>query len=162
MEKFKLPDALRDRSIYNNVIPTVCNLKNMLFKLVEVNGDFSQLRQWEKRSFTAYKIDNIKFDIINSQPSQWKCIVREHILRVPHTELGASCVDIYLVAYVAEEYGIGKEAFFDYVKEKSISDKDNTAQAIWQVGKGDGVYLDILNNDGSVKDWSFIKRWLYR
>jgi len=83
-------------------------------------------------------------------------------LRIPPDKLGASCVDIYLVAYVAEEYGTGKKVFFDYVKEKRISDKDNTAQAIWQVGKGDGVYLEILNEDGSVKDWSFFKRWLNR
>jgi len=49
--------------------------------------------------------------------------------------------------------------FFKYIREKEISDKENSAQAIWQVGKGDGVYLDILHNDGTVKDWGFIKEW---
>ena len=42
-----------------------------------------------------------------------------------------------------------------------ISDKPGSAQAIWQVGKGDGVYLGILNEDGMVKDWDFIKLWIH-
>lgn len=42
--------------------------------------------------------------------------------------------------------------------EKAISDKLNTAQAIWQVGKGDGVFLDILNNDGTIKDFDFFNK----
>jgi hypothetical protein len=30
----------------------------------------------------------------------------------------------------------------------------------WQVGKGDGVFLDVLNNDGTIKDWDFLINWL--
>jgi hypothetical protein len=33
--------------------------------------------------------------------------------------------------------------------------------AIWQVGKSDGVFLGILNNDGTVKDWDFMNKWVY-
>ncbi|MGI6319185.1 MAG: hypothetical protein ACOX1J_10830 [Dethiobacteria bacterium] len=161
-EKFILPDSLRGRSLHTNVIPTVCNLKNMLSKLVDLNGDESKLKPWEKRSYKAYKINEVKFDILNSPASKWVCIIREHILRIHPKELGPSCIDIYLVAYVSEIYGVGKDIFFEYIKRNGISEKDNSAQAIWQVGKGDGVYLRILNDNGTVKDWSFIKRWLYR
>lgn len=28
------------------------------------------------------------------------------------------------------------------------------------MGKGDGVYLNILNDDGSVKDWKFMQKWI--
>ena len=73
--------------------------------------------------------------------------------------LGASCIDIYLVAYVAENHGKGKDKFIKYIINNKISDKIGSAQAIWQVAKGDGVYLDILNDDGTVKDWNFIKEW---
>ena len=52
------------------------------------------------------------------------------------------------------------ETFFRYVKEDGISEKANSAQAIWQVGKGDGAYLEILHDDGTVKDWSFIRKWV--
>lgn len=72
----------------------------------------------------------------------------------------ASCIDIYLVAYVAETYGTGKEKFYEYIRNNGISNKINSAQAIWQVGKGDGVFLGIRNNDGTVKDWDFINEWI--
>jgi hypothetical protein len=161
-DKILLPDNLRGRNLHNYVIPTVCNLRNMLSKLVDLNGDFSKLKQWEKRSYKAYKIDLVEFDILNSPALEWFCIIKEHILRIHPKELGPNCIDIYLVAYVSENYGIGKDVFFDYIKRNDISEKINSAQAIWQVGKGDGVYLKILNDDGTVRDWSFIKRWLYR
>ncbi|MBE6069331.1 MAG: hypothetical protein E7211_16830 [Clostridium lundense] len=157
---YNLPNNLRGRDIYSKVIPTVCNLENMLDKLVEVHGDFSRLKQWGKRSYKAYRIENIESEIIYSPKSEWRQIIRRHILGGNPLDFGASCIDIYLVAYVTETYGKGKEKFFQYIKKNNISDKDNSAQAIWQVGKGDGVYLEILNYDGTVKNWDFIKEWL--
>jgi hypothetical protein len=158
--KIYLPDNLRGRSIHDNVIPTVCNLKNMLLKLKELHGDVSLLKPWEKRSYDAYWIDKVKIKILNSHKEDWKEIIGNHILRGDPSDFGASCIDIYLVAYVAETFGAGKKRFFQYVKEKGISQKDNTAQAIWQVGKGDGVFLDILHDDGTIKDAEFIKKWI--
>lgn len=155
-----LPDNLRGRSLQSKVIPTMCNLKNMLGKLIEVNGDFAQLQQWENRSYKAYRIEDIKSQVINSSENERKQLIRKHILDGRPSDFGANCIDIYLVAYVAEMYGKGKEKFFEYVKKNNISDRDNSAQAIWQVGKGDGVYLGILNDDGTIKDWNFIKEWL--
>lgn len=160
MENYNLPNNLRGRSIHSKVIPTVCNLENMLDKLIEFHGDFSQLKQWEKRSYKAYRIEDVKSKIIYSLKSEWKQILRKHILDGNPSDFGASCIDIYLVAYVSVSYGKGKQKFFEYVMRNNISEKDKSAQAIWQVGKGDGVYLDILNKDGTIKDWDFIKKWL--
>ncbi|MBU9723825.1 MULTISPECIES: hypothetical protein [Bacillaceae] len=157
---FQLPEKIRGRSIHSNVIPTVCNIKNMLDKLVEVNGDVTQLKQWEKRSYYAYKIDKIKDQLLQSNSRERVQIIRNHILQEQPGNLGASCIDIYLVAYVSQSYGPGKSTFFNYIKTSGISDKENTAQAIWQVGKGDGVYLNILHNDGTVRDWGFTKKWV--
>jgi hypothetical protein len=154
-----LPDNLRGRSIQCKVIPTVCNLKNMLDKLVSVNGDTSQLKQWEKRSYKAYQIEFIKNLILYSDKNKCKEIIREHILSRRPSEFGSSVIDIYLVAYVAETFGEGKDTFFKYIIHSGISNKENSAQAIWQVGKGDGVYLDILYDNGKVKDWDFISKW---
>lgn len=120
----------------------------------------SQDKQWEKRSYKAYRIEEIKNEILNSPEAGRKEIIRKHILAGKPSEFGASCIDIYLVAFVAETYGKGKEIFFKYVKENGITDKDNSAHAIWQVGKGDGVYLEVLHNDGGVKDWKFLKSWV--
>lgn len=156
----ELPESLRGRSLHHKVIPTVCNLANMLKKLVQVGGDFSQLKQWEQRSYRAYRIDEIESEILNCHESNWKEILRKHILAGEPSDFGVNCIDIYLVAFVTETYGIGKERFFKYIRDNEISDKENSAQAIWQVGKGDGVYLDILHHNGKVKDWPFIREWL--
>lgn len=157
---FRLPSKLRGRNLNKQVIPTVCNLENMLNKLKEADGDLKQLKQWEKRSYKAYCIEKIENEILNSNSQDWKKTIKEHILETDVFELGASCIDIYLVAYIAENYGKGRENFFEYVYNKKITEKQSSAQAIWQVGKGDGVYLDLLNNDGTVKDWNFFIRWI--
>lgn len=60
---------------------------------------------------------------------------------------------------MAENYGAGKDRFFQYIYDNEISDKPSTVQGIWQVGKGDGVYLGVLNDDGTVRDWDFFIRW---
>jgi len=64
------------------------------------------------------------------------------------------------VAYVAETYGAGRQNLFQYVKDNGISDAEGSAQAIWQVGRGDGEYLGVLNDDGTVKDWDFFAQWI--
>lgn len=157
--KLVLPDNVKGRSIYEKVIPTVCNLKNMLQKLVAVNGDVDLLKPWELRSYNAYLIDRIEPKILISGQRGWKEIIKNHILLSDPLELGASCIDIYLVAYVASNNGPGKGSLFEFVKENRISQAKNSAQAIWQVGKGDGVYLDLLNQDGTVKNPKFFKNW---
>ena len=158
--KTTLPNYLRGRSIHKKVIPTVCNLKNMLLTLRSVNGEYSELKAWEKRSYKAYLIEEILDSVLHCKEGELKELIRTHIQSVNPTELGASCIDIYLVAYVAETYGSGKNNFFRYILDSEITEKENSAQAIWQVGKGDGVYLNILNNDGSVKDWDYIIDWI--
>jgi hypothetical protein len=159
-DSFTLPKNLRDRSIHMKVIPTVCNLKNMINKLEAVNGDYQQLKQWEKRRFKAYQIEKIKRALLFSSSEQRPNLIKNHIVTTDPNDLGASCLDIYLVAYVAETYGPGRLTFFEYIKNTGISEKENTAQAIWQVGKGDGVYLGVLNDDGSIRDWEFFSQWV--
>jgi len=158
--RFVFPNHLRGRSIYEKVIPTVCNLRNMLEKLSGINGDYSQLKPWEKRSYEAYQLDGVKAKILRSKSEDWKAIIRDHILRLDPHELGASCIDIYLVAYVSENHGSGKSRFFQFIMDSRISQKEKTAQAIWQVGKGDGVFLDLLKSDGSIKDYEFFNKWV--
>ena len=64
------------------------------------------------------------------------------------------------MAYIAENHGEGHQNLIQYVKDNGISDKENSAKAIWQVGRGDGEYLEVLNDDGTVNDWSFFARWI--
>jgi len=159
-ERIVLPDNLRGRSIFEKVIPTVCNLRNMLEKLNMVNGDPRLLKQWERRSYEAYQIERVKARILKSTREDWKDIIRDHILRLDPQEIGASCIDIYLVAYVSVTHGSGKTIFFQFIKDKGISPAENSAQAIWQVGKGDGLFLGLLDSDGKIKDNEFFKSWI--
>ena len=157
--KVVLPNHLRGRSLDTKVIPMLCHLKTTLNHLVELKGDASLLKQWEKRSYRAYCLGEIQDLIVESYPEEWPEIVKEHILSKDVNDLGASCIDIYLVAYVTETFGVGKEVFIDYVKSAGISTKDNTASAIWKVGKADGIYLGLLNGDGSIRDINFFRQW---
>jgi len=158
--EFELTNSLRGRSLHTKVIPTVCNLKNMLNKLVEVNGDYTKLKQWEQSCYKHYRADEIQSKIMQASQIEWKHIIRDHILWTRPSEFGANPIDIYLVGYVAQKIGVGKKIFIRYIIDEGISEKENSAQAIWQVGKGDGVYLDILYPDGSIRDWEFMNKWL--
>lgn len=155
-----LEDNLKGRSLTSKVIPTVCNLKNMLKRLKENSWDESKLKQWEKRSFKAYQIGTIKQTLMFKQEYEWPVIIRKHILQIPISELGASAIDIYLVAYLVETFDVDKSMAFHKMTQMGISDKTGSCSAIWQVGKGDGVYLGILNENGSVRDWKFMEAWV--
>lgn len=159
-KKIELPKVFRQRNIFVKVIPTVCNLKNMLNKLEENNWEFEKLKPWEKRSYESYKIDNVINELIQSKKNKRPSIIKENILKLYGDDIGASCIDIYLVGFVSEEYGIGIEHMFNLVKDKSISEKLNSAKAIYTVGKGDGIYLDLLYSDGKIKDLEFFHKWI--
>ena len=157
--KIILPNHLQGRQLDDKVIPMLCGLKKMLVHLVEVNGDQTLLGQWEKRCYKAYCLNEIQDLILESYQEDWPQIIKEHLLRKDPIELGASAIDIYLVAYVTETFGIGKDIFVQYIKDSNITTKDNTANAIWSVGKNDGVYLGILNSDGTIRDINFFRQW---
>lgn len=157
---YRLPNSLKGRNIYSNAIPTLCYLKNMLYKLVSVNGETTKLTSWEKKCYDSYQLDDIKDDLITNDESEWKDIIKNHILCNMPSYFGASIVDIYLVAYIAESYGNGKDIFFKYIFNTNITQERSLAEAIWMVGKNDGEFLGILNPDGTVKDWNFMNEWV--
>ena len=143
--KIVLPDHLQGRSLTTKVIPMLCGLKTMLTHLVELNGDASMLRQWEKRCYKSYCINEIQDLLLESYQEDWPEILKEHLLSKDPCELGASAKDI----------------FIQCIKDMGISTKDNTANAIWKVGKNDGVYLGLLNSDGSIRDINFFRQWTH-
>ena len=84
--KVVLPNHLRGRSLDTKVIPMLCHLKTTLNHLVELKGDASLLKQWEKRSYRAYCLGEIQDLIVESYPEEWPEIVKEHI-SVSYTHL---------------------------------------------------------------------------
>lgn len=155
-----LPDNIRGRNLFEDVIPIVGKLEDTLISLKETEGNFTYLELEEKRCYASYCIENIGKTLLRVSEDKWIDIVREHILKTDPFDLGANAIAIYLVAYVSESYGQGQERFNEYIIEYKISNNIEDAQAIWEVGISDGVYLDLLNEDGTVKDWNFFKKWV--
>ena len=155
-----LPDNIRGRNLFEDIIPTVGKLDHMLVKLKETEGNFTYLDLDEKRSYAAYCIENIEKKIRRSTENKWVDLVRDNILKTDPFKLGANVLSIYLVAYVSETYGQGQDRFNEYIIEHKISQNIEDALAIWEVGISDGVYLGLLNEDGSVSDWNFFKKWV--
>lgn len=160
MSNIHLTNHIQGRSTLEKVIPTVCSLERVIEKLIVSKGDYTKLKAWEKSCYRAYCLDKIMQKLFGAGASEITTIIKDNILITNPQDLGPNCIDIYVVAYAAEKYGIGKKPFSNYIKEAGISDKQNSANAIWQVGKGDGVYLGLLNWDGTIKDREFFIAWL--
>ena len=157
---FDLPDNIKGRNLFEDVIPTVGKLEDTLNALKKAEGNFTYLELGEKRSYAAYCIGNIEKKLMRSKEDKWIDLLKEHILKTDPFDLGANVLDIYLVAYVSENYGQGKERFNEYIIEHKISSHIEDALAIWEVGISDGLYLELLNEDGTVDDWEFFKKWV--
>ena len=158
---FGLPYELRGKKIKSEkIIPTVYNIKNVLGKLAENGGEYSYLKPWEQRAYKHYNMEKIHKRILLVSGDEQINILRQHILNSNFDEFGANTFDIYIVAYVAENIDIGKEAFIDYCLNNGLGGTANSSNAIYQVGKGDGFFLKILNKDGTVRDWEFMNRWV--
>lgn len=69
-------------------------------------------------------------------------------------------MDIYFVAYVAHNYGIGKKVMEEYCRKVKITEKLNSVNAIYSIGKGNGIYLGLLNNDGTIRNKEFLREWI--
>lgn len=159
-----LPRVLRGRAIQTgNVVPTVArliNVINIIQNVNEVNPD--SLRSYERTCLKKYNLTNtVLSEILHPlNGDDWISIVRRHILANNFPPLGVHPFTIYTVAWIAQNYGSGATAFREAAQELELGGTDKSINAIWQVGKRDGVDLELLNNDGSVADWSFFRQWL--
>lgn len=157
---FDLPDNIRGRNLFEDVIPTVGKLEDTLISLKESEGNFTYLELAEKRSYAAYCIENIEKKLMRAKEDKWIDLLREHILKTDPFDLGANVLAVYLVAYISENYGQGQERFNEYIIEHKISNNIEDSLAIWEVGTSDGLYLELLDEDGAVVDWDFFKKWV--
>lgn len=159
MTKIDLPIIVRGRNISGSNIPTVCNIYIMLRRLIASKGDMNSLRSWELKSYTGYQIEPIKSRLlVTDSEAQRIEIIKTHILENFPNNFGPHFVDIYLVAYLTESLGPGRSVFMDYLK--NWVPNEGSRSAIRQVGLGDGKYLGLLYQDGTVKDWAFFKKLL--
>ena len=121
-----LKNVLRGRNINVKVIPTVAYLQLMLKYLNENNWDKRKLKKWYKPSYKAYCIDKIEHILKVTEEDKWPEVIKINILSLYGEEIGASCLDIYFVAYVAHNYGIGKEVIAKYCRRFNITEEVNS------------------------------------
>jgi len=160
-EKLKviLPNHLKMRSITESVIPKTYSLKTVLNQIIENRDLEMTLRSKGKSCYKAYELGEIEDILLDSYKEEWPCIVKAHLLSKNPHELGANAIAIYLIAYIAETYGTGKEIFTKAIKEMGITTKENLIRSIWKVGQSDGQYLGVLNADGTIRDINFFRQW---
>ena len=160
-EKLKdmLPDHLKMRSITESAIPKTYSLKTVLNQMIEMKGLDCTLKSKGKSCYKAYELGEIEDILLESYKEEWPCIVKAHLLSKSLYELGANAIAIYLIAFISENYGPGKEIFSRAVKELEITKKENLIRTIWKVGQCDGQYLGVLNADGTIRDKNFFRQW---
>lgn len=158
--EIELKDVLRERNINRKIIPSACNLKDVLTHLKERNWNISRLKRYEKSCWDAYKLDAVLVMLKEFEEKYWPEILKINMLSTYGDDIGANCASIYLVGYVAENMGVGEHMMQEYCKLAGITEKEICVKAIYNTGKNDGEYLGVLNADGTVADWDFFEKWV--
>lgn len=156
----KLRDSLRERNITNKAIPSACSIRMVLLNLKDKNFNVSKLKKYEKKSYEAYKLDKVINLFKVYEEKYWPEILRLNILSIYGDDIGANCMAMYLVGYVAENMGCGEHVMNEYCKLVGITESEICVKAIYNTGKTDGEYLGILKPDGKVADWDFFEKWV--
>lgn len=156
----ELKDVLRERSVNSKIIPNPCNLRMMLLHLRDNNWNISKLKKYEKGCYNSYKLGEVVSMLKNYEEKYWPEIIRLNILSIYGSDIGTNCASMYLVGYVAENMGPGEHMMEEYCKLAGITEKELCVKAIYNTGKGDGEYLEVLNADGTVADWDFFEKWV--
>lgn len=156
----ELKDILRERDINSKVIPSACNLKDVLGHLKEKNWCISKLKKYEKSCCDAYRVNEVLPMLKDFEEKYWPEIMKINVLSTYGEDIGANCTSMYLVGYVSENMGPGEHMMQEYCKISGITEKELCVKAIYNTGKNDGEYLGVLNNDGTVADWDFFEKWI--
>ncbi|MCL1948693.1 MAG: hypothetical protein FWF59_03070 [Turicibacter sp.] len=157
--KIIFPDHLKKCSITENAGLKTHNLKTVLNQILEDSELENQLKSKGKSCYRAYGLGEIEDILLESYKEEWPCIVKTHLLSKSPQELGSNAAAIYLIAYITQHYGTGKETFFRMMKELGIASKDSVIGAIWSTGQSDGQYLGVFNSDGTIRDKHFFQQW---
>jgi len=159
-----LPLILRGRQIQQgNVVPTVARLSNIIQQMNNAQQvDPATLRYYEIACLRKYDLTfDLRQEIINPQNGDdWISIVRRNILAMTFPPLGVHPFTIYTVAWIAEHYEGGRQTFLQIASDMHLAGTENSINAIWTVGRRDGMDLELLNNDGTVADWGFFRHWI--
>lgn len=158
--QFTIPNQLQGRDIFSRVIPTVSSLNNLCNKLDQIDWDYSELKSWEKTSFNAYNLDNIKAELKQSDDKDRSKIIKSNLLQINAHNLGPHPICIYLVAYFIQlKKSTDLGVFKKFVIDNGISNREASASAIWSVGTNDGKFLNLFDSRLNIIELDFFEKW---
>lgn len=159
----KFTKDLRGRVLNQDISPINITLESLLQRLDSISWNYSGLSPYAKRVFDAYKLSNVSEQLRNADIQQKIIIIRKNILSLYGGEIGDNCLAIYLFAYCVNKYSDKSfsEAVKKFYEEEEIVKNTYQINTIVNIGKADGIFLEILDDKGRIIDLFFMNKWLY-
>lgn len=161
--RIKFTKDLRGRVLDQDISPINITLESLLQRLDSISWNYNGLSPYAKRVFDAYKLSKVSEQLRNADIQQKIIIIRKNILSLYGGEIGDNCLAIYLFAYCVNKYSDKSfsEAVKKFYEEEEIVKNRYQINIIVNIGKADGIFLEILDDKGRIIDLSFMNKWLY-
>lgn len=161
--RIKFAKDLRGRVLNQDISPINITLESLLQRLDSISWNYSSLSIYAKRVCDAYKLSRIFEQLKNVDMQQRIIIIRENILSLYGGEIGDNCLAIYLFVYCINKYSdkTSLEAVKKFYEEAEIIKNTNQINTIINIGKADGIFLEILDDKGKLIDLPFMNKWMY-
>lgn len=163
MKDLCLPRILRGRDIIENIEPKKLTISELLNELEKKSWDRTRLGKRYNNLIDDYKLGALLMKLKEVNKEKRTKIIKNEILELYGDEISSKYVCIYLVAYCTSlnlNYSLRK-IVAEMFNEAGLSYTYYKIKKIIDSGINDGVYLGILNTDGSIKDELFFKNWIY-
>ncbi len=146
-----------------DISPINITLESLLQRLDSISWNYSSLSIYAKRVCDAYKLNRIFEQLKKVDMQQRIIIIRENILSLYGGEIGDNCLAIYLFVYCINKYSDKTflEAVKKFYEEVEIIKSTNQINTIINIGKADGIFLEILDDKGKLIDLPFMNKWMY-
>ncbi len=161
--RIKFTKDLRGRVLNQDISPINITLESLLQRLDSISWNYSSLSIYAKRVCDAYKLNRIFEQLKKVDMQQRIIIIRENILSLYGGEIGDNCLAIYLFVYCINKYSDKTflEAVKKFYEEVEIIKSTNQINTIINIGKADGIFLEILDDKGKLIDLPFMNKWMY-
>ena len=161
--RIKFTKDLRGRVLDQDISPINITLESLLQRLDSISWNYNGLSSYAKRVFDAYKLSKVSEELRNVDIQQKIIIIRKNILSLYGGEIGDNCLTIYLFAFCINKYSDKSfsEAVKKFYEEEEIVKNTYQINTIVNIGKADGIFLEILDDKGRIIDWNFMNKWLY-
>lgn len=161
--RIKFTKDLRGRVLDQDISPINITLESLLKRLDSISWNYNGLSPYAKIVFDAYKLSKISEQLRNADIQQKIIIIRKNILSLYGGEIGDNCLAIYLFAYCVNKYSDKpfSEAVKKFYEVEEIVKNTYQINTIVNIGKADGIFLEIFDDKGRIIDLSFMNKWLY-